>query len=104
MSIILAFPVALATAFILNRIFVFKGGTGNVSGQFVKFLIVNLIALVQIFLVAQLFAYYILPAIGWSWQVETVAHGIGLVSPLLTSYWAHKFWTFKGTADARVAS
>lgn len=103
-SIILAFPVALATAFVLNRIFVFKGGTGNVSGQFFKFLIVNLIALVQIFLFAQLFAYYILPMIGWYWQVETVAHGIGLVSPLLTSYWAHKFWTFKGTADARVAS
>jgi putative flippase GtrA len=75
-----------------------------VSEQFFKFLIVNLIALVQIFLVAQMFAYYILPAIGWNWHSETVAHAIGLVSPLLTSYWVHKFWTFKGTADARVAS
>jgi putative flippase GtrA len=103
-SIILAFTVALATAFILNRLLIFKGVNGHVSEQFFKFLIVNLIALVQIFLVAQMFAYYILPAIGWNWHSETVAHAIGLVSPLLTSYWVHKFWTFKGTADARVAS
>jgi putative flippase GtrA len=103
-SIILAFPVALATAFVLNRIFVFKGRKGNLYGQFFKFLIVNLAALFQIFLVAQFFAYYILPMIGWYWQAETVAHAIGLVSPLLTSYWAHKFWTFNVTTDAHTAS
>jgi putative flippase GtrA len=103
-SIIAAFPVALTTAFILNRIFVFKGRTGNVYGQFFKFLIVNVITLFQIFLVTQLFAYYILPLIGWYWQVETVAHAIGLVSPLLTSYWAHKFWTFNGTPDGTTRS
>lgn len=103
-SIVLAFIVALSTAFVLNRIFVFSRSVGNAFKQFCKFLLVNLLALVQIFIISQAFAYYILPMIGWYWQIETSAHAIGLVSPLVTSYWLHKFWTFKGATGARVAS
>ena len=29
---------------------------------------------------------------------DTVAHAIGLLSPLFTSYWAHKHFTFRGAA------
>lgn len=104
LAIILAFPIALSTAFVLNRAFVFKQRAGGTAGQFSKFLIVNLAALVQVFLVTQLCAFWLLPIVGWRWETETVAHAIGLASPLLTSYWAHKFWTFRITSETHVTS
>lgn len=98
-SIILAFPVGLITAFVLNRMFVFKPAEMAWHGQLARFLLVNLLMLVQIFLISMLFARLVFPAIGMTFHPETAAHAIGLVSPIFTSFWAHKHFTFK-TAPA----
>jgi putative flippase GtrA len=101
-SIVLAICIGLSTAFVLNRLFVFEGAHGAASVQFVRFLIVNLLTLVQVFIISLLFADVIFPAMAMTWQPETMAHAIGLLSPLLTSYWAHKHFTFgAGKAEAK---
>ena len=93
-AIVLAFPVGLTTAFLLNRLLVFKPVGSAWHGQYLRFLIVNLVALGQVFLVSLLFARVIFPRVGMTWQADTVAHGIGLLSPLLTSYHLHKRFSF----------
>ena len=98
-AIVLAFPVALTTAFLLNRAFVFRSAGAAWHGQFARFLIVNLAALVQIFLVSVGLARLVFPYIGMRFHPETAAHGIGLLSPILTSYWAHRHFTFRARGD-----
>lgn len=93
-AIVLAFPIALTTAFLLNRLFVFKPASPAWRGQFVRFLFVNLAALAQVFIVSVLFARLIFPAVGMKFHADTVAHAIGLVSPIFTSYWMHKHFSF----------
>ena len=92
-AITLAFFIALTLAFTLNRIYVF-GNLGNRAHQFWRFLVVNLAALVQTWGVSMLLVRYILPGIGEGWQPELVAHTIGVLSPVVTSYVAHKHFTF----------
>ena len=95
MAIFLAYLVGLSTAFVLNRILLFKPVDTQWRGEFVRFTLVNLLALLQIFAVSELLFRVIFPAIGMTFHPETVAHAIGLASPVFVSYWAHKHFTFK---------
>ena len=88
-----AFLVALFVAFTLNRIYVFQSA-GSRTHEFGKFLVVNLAALLQIWAVSMLLARFVLPWIGESWDPELVAHTVGVLSPVATSYVAHKRFTF----------
>lgn len=99
-AIVLAFPIALITAFLLNRALVFRSSGRAWGGEFLRFLLVNLAALVQVFVVSVVLARLIFPAIGFQSHSDTIAHGIGLLSPILTSYWAHKHFSFRAGATA----
>jgi len=100
-AIVFAYPIGMTTAFLLNRALVFDGKHGNWKGQYGRFLLVNLVALVQIFIVSVALARFLFPAIGFTWRAHTVAHAIGLASPILTSYWAHKNFSFSKPATER---
>jgi putative flippase GtrA len=93
-AILLAFAVALTVAFALNRRFVFEGEPGQAGYQYSRFFLVNIFGLLQIFIVSQLMVRIILPWIGWTWHVETVAHVVGVASPIIVSYYAHKHFSF----------
>lgn len=99
-AIVLAFPIGLTTAFILNRAFVFDANQGTWKRQYWRFFLVNLATLVQIFLVSIAFARLIFPALGFDWHAELIAHAIGLASPIPTSYWAHKRYSFAALRPA----
>ena len=99
LAITLAFVIGVTSAFLLNRLFVFKPIPTAVGGQFFRFLVVNLATLVQVIALSALFARLIFPATGMRYHPYTIAHGIGLVSPLFTSYWAHKHFTFRASGD-----
>ncbi len=92
-AIALAFPIALTTAFVLNRMFVFRA-TGSRALQFGRFLAVNVAALLQVWIVSVALARIVFPAIGGVWHGEFLAHAIGVFSPVATSYLAHKRYTF----------
>ncbi|MBB3542453.1 GtrA family protein [Rhizobium sp. BK399] len=95
-AIVLAFPVALTAAFVLNRRYVFQATGSNQKEQYVRFAIVNLIALIQVWLVSVGLANWVFPFVKYTWHSETIAHGIGVLSPVVTSYLAHKHFTFSG--------
>jgi putative flippase GtrA len=109
-AVILAFPCALATGFLLNRHLVFTASqaVGGGSGQALRFTLVNLVALVQVFAVGEVLARVVFPRIGWTWHAFTLAHAIAVGSPVFTSYFAHKHFSFASVsgpdADPPVAA
>lgn len=100
-AILLAFVIALTSAFILNRRFVFRADGGRWRGQFWRFLIVNLISLAQVFAISFALARLIFPSIGMNWHGDTIAHIIGVISPMFTAYLAHKHFTFRARTRPR---
>jgi putative flippase GtrA len=94
LSIVGAFIIALTTGFALNRAMVFTA-EGSIVGQYSRFALVNLLALAQVWLVSISLARWGLPALGFVQHAETAAHVIGVLSPVLTSYWAHRHFTFR---------
>ncbi len=95
LAIVLAFPIALSVAFVLNRAFVFKSEDKRVAGQYGRFLLVNLLMLCQVWVVSICLARFVFPAIGLTWHSELLAHIIGVGSPIVTSYFAHKHFSFR---------
>jgi putative flippase GtrA len=99
-AVVLAYVIAMTTAFLLNRAFVFKASDGDWVRQYRRFILVNLVALAQVFVVTVGLARFAFPAIGFVWHAEAFAHAIGLASPVITSYWAHKRYSFAASAPA----
>lgn len=99
-AVVLAYVIAMTAAFLLNRAIVFKATDGAWLGQYRRFFMVNLLALAQVFVVTVALARFLFPFIGFEWQAEAVAHAIGLASPILTSYWGHKRYSFAAPKPA----
>ena len=97
LAVILAYPFGMTVAFLLNRKYVFAGEGGHAGGQYFRFFLVNLVALAQIWVVSVGLALWLFPALGWTWHADIIAHGIGLASPIVTSYLAHKHFSFRRT-------
>ncbi len=94
-AVAIAFPVGLIVAFVLSRHFVFDDSDSRIEDQIARFIIVNLIALVQIWIISVGLLDYIFPLIRFTWRPELVAHTIGVLSPVVTSYLGHKHFTFR---------
>src|SRR5471030_1905611 len=88
-AVALAFPIALTFAFVMSRFFVFEVSSRSVWEQYLRFWFVNLVALIQVWLISVGLIYWILPTIGWTFHAELIAHTIAVCSPVLTSYYAH---------------
>lgn len=97
-AVVLSYLVAMTTAFVLNRLYVFNAADGPWRRQYGRFALVNLVALVQVFLISVGLERYLFPALGFTWHADEIAHAIGLASPILTSYWGHKKYSFAATA------
>jgi putative flippase GtrA len=93
-AIVPAYLCGMATAFVLNRIFVFDAASGRASRQALRFALVNLVALLQVWIVGVGLARLVFPRIGFTWHAETTAHLVAVASPILTSYLAHKHFSF----------
>ena len=94
-AIVVAYLVGLFTAFLLNRRFVFVEATNRLHHQVFWFTVVNLVAIVQTLLVSLLLADYVFPRLGLVWHAPEIAHAIGIVTPIFTSYVGHKKLSFQ---------
>lgn len=96
-AIMVAYICGMVTAFVLNRLFVFRETVNSLHYQVFWFTIVNLAAVAQTLIVSLLLARWLFPVIGFRWHVDTVAHVCGVVVPVLTSFVGHKRLTFRET-------
>jgi len=85
----------MITAFTLARLFVFKESSQSVHRSAFYFVLVNVVAIAQTWLISLALAYYALPYIGVQHYVPEIAHAIGLAVPIFTSYIGHKRLSFK---------
>lgn len=93
-AIVIAYLIGMLVAFVLTKLFVFEPSNRHTGSEMVRFTIINLIALAQVWLVSVGLADWVFPAIGLRWHAETIAHVIGVASPIATSYIGHKRYTF----------
>lgn len=94
-AIVLAYITGMTTSFILAKLFVFKKSQKALHHSALYFLLVNLVTAVQTWMISMLLAYYALPAIGIHHYVTEIAHAIGLILPVFTSYLGHKHFSFR---------
>jgi putative flippase GtrA len=94
-AMVLAFLVGLSTAFVMNRNWVFFASGRHWSNEAAWFTLINLLGLLQTLLIAWILARHVFPGIGWTTHAETVAHSVGVVVPIVTSFLGHKFLTFR---------
>lgn len=93
-SIVLAYLAGMATAFGLNKLFVFREAQRDLGSQAFWFALVNLAAVLQTLGISLLLSRWLLPRMGMASYVETIAHVVGVGIPVITSYFGHKYLSF----------
>ncbi|MFO8024394.1 GtrA family protein [Thiohalophilus sp.] len=95
LAVILAYLVGMLTAFILSKLYVFEKSGRHHWHELRDFTLVNLLAVVQVWLISVGLAEYLFPAAGYTFYAPEVAHLIGLAIPAVTSYLGHKYYSFR---------
>ena len=94
-AIVLAYLCGMVTAFLLAKVFVFTGSTRSTAHSALWFTLINVVAVAQTWVVSMGLARLVFPAIGFEFHPEAVAHAIGIVVPVFTSFLGHKHLSFK---------
>ncbi|MBO9136816.1 GtrA family protein [Rhizobium sp. B230/85] len=93
-AVTIAYLFGMTTAFVLMKLMVFKKSGQHLQQEYVRFALVNVIAFAQVWVVSVSLARYLLPAMGFQAHSDTIGHVIGVLSPIATSYFMHKYFTF----------
>jgi len=94
-AIVLAYLLGMLTAFILSKHYVFEKSGRPFKDELRDFTIVNIFAVIQVWLISVGLAEYFFPYITFTFYPEEVAHLIGLAIPAITSYFGHKHFSFR---------
>jgi putative flippase GtrA len=100
-AIVVAYCIGMATAFSLNRMLVFPGAVNRLHSQMGWFVAVNLIAVAQTILLSLLFARVVFSFFSMGFHPETMAHAIGVIVPVFTSYYGHKHLSFRSIGPGK---
>ena len=95
LAVSLAYLVGMLVAFLLMRGHVFDASSGPLAPQVSKFVGVNVLAVLQTLAISLLLARWLLPSVGIIDHAEALAHFTGVLVPAVTSYFGHKFLTFR---------
>jgi putative flippase GtrA len=98
-AVTVAYLFGMTVAYVLNKRYVFPKSGRAAHREYVRFAIVNGMAFVQVFVVSVVLARWAFPLLGFTFYPETVAHIIGVGSPVVTSFLGHKYYSF--SPDAR---
>lgn len=93
-AIILAYLVGMLTAYILSRAMVFEPSGKHPGNELFYFSLVNLFAVIQVWLISVGLAEYAFPYFEFTFYPEEIAHLGGLSVPIITSYLGHKYFSF----------
>ena len=95
LAVVLAYLVGMVTAFVLSKYYVFEQSGRHHLHELRDFTIVNLFAILQVWIISVGLAEYVFPAIAYTFYAPEVAHLIGLGVPAVTSYFGHKHFSFR---------
>ena len=94
-AIVLAYLTGMMIAFLLARRLVFKQSQQSFALSAFFFCAVNVLAVFQTWLISMGLAFYFLPYWGFTRFVSEIAHAVGVVVPVFTSYLGHKYFSFR---------
>lgn len=95
-AVSVAYLFGMTTAFLLSRQFVFTASGDSWLAEYGRFAVVNAFSFLVVLGVSAGMLRLVLPFIGWAWHAEEIAHLVGVVSPIVLSYYAHKHYSFGG--------
>jgi putative flippase GtrA len=94
-AVAVAYLFGVVTAYVLAKFFVFEKSGHAVATEFRRFVVVNAVSLALVWGVSVGLALYLFPALAFHWHADAIAHFIGVASPAVVSYFAHKHYTFR---------
>lgn len=94
-AVFIAYLIGMVVAFIIMKSYVFSLDRDHNAFEVGAFIAINILGLIQVWLVSVGLAEYFFPSIAMTFHPEHIAHLIGIGSPVITSYLAHKYITFK---------
>ncbi len=94
-SIILAYIIGMIVAFTLFKHYVFEKSHRHYLEEVKGFVIVNIFGIAQVWLISIGLAEYLFPYIFFTFHPKEVAHFIALGIPAISSYFGHKYFSFK---------
>ena len=94
LSIFISYLIGMISSFLLQRKYVFKNTKKSYKKSFAAFSLVNLFALIQVWIVSLLIKLWLINFISSVPLVEFIAHCFGVGIPVFTSYFGHKYITF----------
>lgn len=94
-AVLLAYVTGMITAFVLAKLFVFTESQQALHRSAFFFVLVNLFAMAQTWIISMGMAYYLLPAMAITHYSREIANAVGIVFPVFTSYLGHKYYSFR---------
>ena len=94
----MAFCVGLTTGFALNKTYVFWGSSQHVATEIFFYVLVNLFALLQTWLLSLYLAEALQPELSTD-LAEALAHLAGIMLPVFSSFLGHRYITFRGAGN-----
>lgn len=95
LAVLAAYGVGMITAYVLARRYVFAASRQSMRRSFAAFALVNLVAVLQTWLVSIGLRHLLLPVIGVTALVDVIAHSCGVIVPVFTSFLGHKHISFR---------
>ncbi len=97
-AVVAAYGVGMVTAYLLSKFLVFMPSGKRAHEEFFHFTLINLAAMIQVWLISVGLAEYLFPWLAFDFHPQEVAHFIGLCVPVVSSYLGHKHFTFASKA------
>lgn len=94
-AVVAAYAVGMGLAFELNRRFVFPTANDDRRRQFIRFVAVNAVSFVVVWMISMLLGEVLLPHFMRRDWAEAIGHGLGLLSPAVLSFVLHRRYTFR---------
>ena len=103
LAVLAAYAIGMVTAYELARRYVFLQTKQSVKRSFAAFALINLAAVLQTWLVSIGIRSWLFPIIGVAALVDLIAHSFGVVVPVITSFFGHKYVSFRdGSSNRRI--
>jgi len=94
-AVIFAYLTGMVMAFILFKFFVFDSSKNPIKKEIFYFILVNMVAIVQTYFISITLVENVFPHFDFVFYPQVMAHITGIVVPVFTSFFGHKFLSFK---------
>lgn len=94
LAIIIAYLIGMLIAYVLAKKFVFFNSKKSIKSSLAGFALINLLAILQTSLVSIGIKAFLINFIETIFITELIAHTSGVIVPVFTSFYGHKYISF----------